>query len=79
MKLPRNVDGVDLANHLVRRWDYVFVKQTGSHMKLRTQVPFGHTATIPAHKPLKPGTLNGIISEVAEHKRVSRDEVLRGI
>ena len=79
MKLPRNLHGVDLANHLVRRWNYKLIQQTGSHMKLQTEVPHGHTATIPAHKPLKTGTLSGILKEVAEHKQVSVDDILRNL
>ena len=76
MKLARNVDGIDLANHLVRRWGYTFVKQTGSHMKLKTEYPTGHTATIPAHKPIKTGTLNNILKDIADHKQVTRDDIL---
>ncbi len=79
MKLPRDVDGVELAEHLIRDWDYQHVHQTGSHIKLRTDIPHGHTATIPAHKPLKVGMLNGIAKEIAAHKGVPRDDILRGL
>ena len=79
MKIPRNLNGADLADHLVRHWDYRRVKQTGSHIKLRTDVPHGQTATIPAHRPLNPFTLAGILKEVAAHKGVTVDDILRDL
>ena len=79
MKIPRNLDGKNLADHLIRNWQYRHVKQTGSHIKLRTDTPSGQTATIPAHKPLNPFTLAGILKEVAAHKNVSVEDILRDL
>lgn len=39
--------------------------QTGSHIRLTTQRNGEHHVTIPAHKPLKIGTLNAILRDVA--------------
>jgi hypothetical protein len=33
--------------------------------------------TVPAHDPLKVGTLSGILGDVAGHLRITRDELLR--
>ena len=38
-----------------------------------------HHITIPAHDPLKVGTLAAILADVASHLKVERDEVLRRI
>ena len=77
MKLRRDIDGVDLAKHLIKKWSYRLVQQTGSHMKLRTDAPTGHTATIPAHRAIKVGTLSGIVADICAHKGVSREDLLR--
>lgn len=79
MKLPRSLFGRELADHLIRRWEYAEERQLGSHIILRTETPSGQTLPIPAHKPLKIGTLAAIVRMVAEHKGVSRDEILRGL
>jgi len=79
LKIPRNLDGKNLADHLIRNWQYRHVKQTGSHIKLRTDTPSGQTATISAHKPLNPFTLAGILKEVAAHKNVSVEDILRDL
>jgi predicted RNA binding protein YcfA (HicA-like mRNA interferase family) len=79
VKTPRDIYGRDLANHLVRRWQYVEDRQLGSHIILRTEEPTGQTLPIPAHKPLKTGTLSAIIRMVADHKQVSRTDLLEGL
>ncbi len=35
-----------------------------------------HHLVIPNHNPLKVGTLNGIISQVAQHFQLTKEEVL---
>ncbi len=77
MKTPRDVYGRDLADHLIRHWNYQEHRQTGSHIILRTELPSGQTLPIPAHKPMRTGTFSAIIRMVADHKIVSREEVLR--
>ena len=75
MKLPRDLDGVELAQAL-GKLGYVKIRQTGSHIRLTTQENGEHHVTIPFHSPLKTGTLNAILRDVAEHFGWSRDEVL---
>lgn len=79
MKLPRDLDGAALAKHLCRRWGYTKVHQVGSHMILQTEQPAHHRIAIPAHNPLKLGTLNAILSDVAAHKHVRKEEVLKDL
>jgi predicted RNA binding protein YcfA (HicA-like mRNA interferase family) len=79
VKTPRDINGTVLADHLVRNWAYTKTHQTGSHIHLRTDTPSGQTTIVPAHKPLKLGTLNGILNHVARHKQVTRTDILRGL
>jgi predicted RNA binding protein YcfA (HicA-like mRNA interferase family) len=79
MKLPRNLNGVDLAEHLVRNWDYRRIHQTGSHIIFETELPAHQRISIPAHKPLRTGTLAKILQLVAGHKRESKIEILKGL
>ena len=58
---------------------YRKTNQTGSHIHLRTDEPSGQTTIIPAHRPVKVGTLNGILNHVARHKQVTREDIPRGL
>jgi predicted RNA binding protein YcfA (HicA-like mRNA interferase family) len=77
MKLPRDLSGRRLADHLCRRWNYVEVHQTGSHIILQTEMPSHHRIAVPAHDHLRIGTLNAILRSVAVHKGLDRETVLR--
>ena len=76
MKVPRDLSGHDLARAL-RELGYRIDHQTGSHLRLTTQVAGEHHVTIPAHDPLKIGTLNAILGEVADHAGATRQQLLR--
>ncbi len=75
MRLPRNVGGEQLAK-LLGRYGYDTTRQTGSHMRLSKTVGEEHHITIPRHKPLKVGTLNGILRDVADHLGSDRNTVI---
>jgi predicted RNA binding protein YcfA (HicA-like mRNA interferase family) len=76
MKLPRNLDGENLAKHLCKKWGYRRVHQVGSHIVLETDEPNHQRIVIPAHRPLRIGTLAAILRTVASHKGVSRGDLL---
>ena len=76
MRLPRDLSGLQLAKALAR-FGYRITRQTGSHIRLTTDTPSQHHVTVPAHDPLKVGTLSGILGDVAVHLRLDRDEMLR--
>ena len=59
MKLPRDVSGNDAAKVLLRG-GFTDVRQTGSHRVLRSG---SRTVVVPMHKPIKPGTLKGLIEQ----------------
>jgi predicted RNA binding protein YcfA (HicA-like mRNA interferase family) len=75
MKLPRDPNGTDLAKAL-QVLGYEIIRQKGSHMRLSTQVNGEHHEVIPAHKPLKPGTLSSILKSVAQHHQLSTAELI---
>jgi predicted RNA binding protein YcfA (HicA-like mRNA interferase family) len=75
MKLPRDLHGSQLAQAL-SKFGYEVIRQTGSHIRLTTQQQGEHHITIPNHSPLKIGTLNAILKDVADHMGMSRDELL---
>jgi predicted RNA binding protein YcfA (HicA-like mRNA interferase family) len=76
MKLPRDLSGTVLAEHLCRQWEYIQVHQVGSHVVLQTQEPTPHRISIPAHASLRIGTLNSILRDIAVHKGVDRETIL---
>ncbi len=75
MRLPRDLGGEELAV-LLRRYGYEVTRQTGSHMRLTTTLGGEHHITIPRHKPLRVGTLSGILRDVAQHLGISRQELV---
>ncbi len=76
MKLPRDLSGQTLAKALLKL-GYEPTRQTGSHIRLTTQLNGEHHITIPAHNPLKIGTLNAILQAVAQHFELTRDALLK--
>lgn len=68
MKIPRDLNGADLA------------RQSGSHMRLSRQAAVGQQhLTIPAHKPMRVGTLRQILKDVASQTGVSLEVVIQSI
>lgn len=75
MKLPRDLTGRDVALAL-SKLGYARTHQTGSHIRLTRTLGGEHHLTIPDHSPLKAGTLNAILREVAAHAGLERRELL---
>jgi predicted RNA binding protein YcfA (HicA-like mRNA interferase family) len=75
VKLPRDLSAADLVTALARS-GYQITRQTGSHIRLTTHVGGEHHITIPNHDPIKIGTLNSILREVASHAGLSRNQLL---
>ena len=59
MKLPRDVNGEQAVRALIRL-GFQDLRQTGSHRIMRKE---GRTVVIPMHRPIKPGTLKGLIEQ----------------
>lgn len=59
MKIPRDVNGADAVRAL-NRLGFEKRRQTGSHVIMRRE---SRTVVVPMHKPIKPGTLRGLIEQ----------------
>lgn len=73
-RLPRDVSGYHLAS-AVSEFGYEITRQTGSHLRLTTNINGEHHITIPAHDALKIGTLSSILGEIARHLEISKTEL----
>lgn len=76
MKLPHNISGAELGKLLSKNLGYVITRQKGSHIRMTTQEPSEHHITIPNHVPIRVGTLSTLLSSVAEHHGLSREELM---
>ena len=74
-RVPREISGRELIRAL-RRVGYETVRQEGSHVRLSTTVNGEHHLTVPDHNPIKVGTLTGILSDIAAHLELSRDQLI---
>jgi hypothetical protein len=76
VKLPRELNGRDLARVLCARWAYRRVNQVGSHIVvLQTETPQHHRLSVPDHRPLRIGSLNAMLRQVAAAKGVAREDI----
>lgn len=64
---------------VVRKLGYEPSRQTGSHIRLTTMQNGQHHITIPNHDPLKIGTLNAILTDIAQHFKISKQELIERI
>lgn len=76
MKVPRDLSGEQLIKKL-ERLGYRTTRQTGSHIRLSCDTPTQHHITIPNHDPLRLGTLNSILGDLAAQHKMTRDELLQ--
>ena len=79
MRLPRDLSGKELIRRL-GKLGYEPTRQSGSHVRLTRMDADGEQhITVPLHSPLRVGTLNGILSDVAEQTGMSKDDVIRRV
>jgi len=71
MKIPRDVTGTEAVKAL-RRLGFESLLQTGSHHIMRGAEK---TVVVPQHKPIKPGTLRGLLDQAG----VSLDEFIAAL
>ncbi len=75
-KTPRNVSGIYLCK-VLGKYGYTIIRQTGSHIRLKSDfMGYEHSITIPAHNPIKIGTLNNILNAVAEYLKMRREKLI---
>jgi predicted RNA binding protein YcfA (HicA-like mRNA interferase family) len=75
MRLPRDLGGDDLVV-LLRQYGHEVTCQTGSHMRLTPKREGEHHITIPKHGSLRVGTLAAILTDVADHLGIPRQELI---
>ena len=76
MKLPRDLSGNEVAKLLARHYGYRVTRTKGSHMMLTLTVGSNrHTVTVPRHRHVHIGTLDAIVTSVAEFLNLSKREV----
>ncbi|MBX7142155.1 MAG: type II toxin-antitoxin system HicA family toxin [Chitinophagales bacterium] len=76
MRIPRSVSASELIKLLRKQYEYVPVRQSGSHIRCVTQKNGEHHLTIPNHDPIKIGTLSSILNDVADHFLKTKEEVI---
>jgi predicted RNA binding protein YcfA (HicA-like mRNA interferase family) len=75
VRLPRDLAPDDLIRAL-GIYGYRVTRQSGSHIRITTQQGGEHHEVIPKHKALKIGTLQSILASIANHHKVSVQELL---
>ncbi len=76
-KIPRDISGRKLAG-LLDRYGYEITRETGSHLRLESKVENeSHKITIPDHRTIKIGTLNSILMDLANHQKISKEELIK--
>lgn len=76
MRLPRDISGLELVGALASL-GYRVTRQTGSHIRLTTTERGEHHVTIPAHVPLRVGTLSAILGDVGDHFGTTRSTIAK--
>ncbi|MGC8690992.1 MAG: type II toxin-antitoxin system HicA family toxin [Caldisericum sp.] len=76
MKTPRDIGYKDLIKSL-ERIGYEVSRQSGGHIRLTAKIgEKTHHITIPAHNPIKIGTLNSIVNELSNVLEISKAELI---
>ena len=83
MRVPGDLTGERLIRGLTKL-GYVETRQRSSHVRLTLPADAGagraeHHVTVPLHDPVRVGTLNGILGDVAGPLRMSKDDVIRAV
>ena len=72
----KNTSGQQLVKALEKQ-GYVVTRQKGSHTRLTLSGKNGDKhLTIPAHKPLKLGTISSVLKEVSEHLEITKEALI---
>lgn len=77
-KRPRDLSASELARRL-KAFGYQVTRQTGSHMRLTTELQGQHHITIPAKRSLTIGKINAVVWELVRHFGLPRGEVARAL
>jgi len=75
-KIPRDISGRKLAK-LLEKHGYVIAREKGSHLRLVSKIGSKeHKITIPDHDPIKIGTMNNMLGDLADHLKISKEKLI---
>jgi predicted RNA binding protein YcfA (HicA-like mRNA interferase family) len=74
MRLPRDLSGEEMVRAL-QALGYEPTRQVGSHVRLTTTRDGEHHVTIPLHSSLRVGTLGALLTDLAKHHDLTKDEL----
>lgn len=74
-RIPRDLSAADIIKLLNKNYGYIKTRQSGSHIRLTTDLRGEHHITIPNHSPVKSGTLTSILNDVAFHLKKTKDQI----
>jgi len=75
-KIPRDISGEELTK-LLKKYGYEVNRKTGSHIRLVSKFKDEeHNITVPDHHPIKIGTLNNILSDLVDHLKIDKKEII---
>ncbi len=78
-RMPRDVSYKDLYT-VLRKYGYTISRQTGSHIRLKSNfMGHEHLITIPAHSPIKVGTLNNISKDIAAYLKMTKENLIENL
>jgi predicted RNA binding protein YcfA (HicA-like mRNA interferase family) len=75
MRIPRDLSAQELIK-ILKKHGYIVSRQTGSHIRITTQINGEHHVTIPNHDPIKLGILNAILNEISNHLSILKENIL---
>lgn len=76
-KIPRDISGQDLIKKLKKQYNFSVTRQTRSHIRLTsTYTGKEYHITIPAHNPIKIGTFNNILTDLAGYLSLEKKDVI---
>ena len=77
-KIPRDLSGPKLVKILIKI-GYRVTRRASTHIRLSRNIPHKsqHHITIPDHNPIKIGTLNNIINDLADHLNMEKKELIK--
>jgi len=77
MKIPRNINYKKLVKSL-EKYGFKITRRTGSHIRLTAEIEGKvYHLTIPAHNPIKIGTLNSILDELSKILKIQKIELIK--
>ncbi|MCI0469103.1 MAG: type II toxin-antitoxin system HicA family toxin [Nitrospirae bacterium] len=75
-KIPKDLSGKELVK-LLRQLGYEPTRQTSSHIRLTAYFKNSERhITIPDHDPIKIGTLNNILKDIANHLKSAKQSLI---